>query len=207
MRPSAILALFLVAFAVFLIVRLPLAPFLTGSLADGFGVANSSGTVWAGRVEGLTYRGRVLGNATLSLRPLALLTGQAVFDVRIHDGPLEGHLRFTSSGNDGFGLGPGRIRAQIQLLMPVLPGLSVAEISIGEILMAPAGCLHSNARVTVPDLALEASLSCRNGQFSLHFDTIAEPVLVALGPVRTLLAREEGGYRLELGLPNEGTGS
>lgn len=207
MRLPARPVLFLAAFAVFLIARLPLAPFLAGGLADGFGFANSSGTLWAGRIEGLSYRGRALGDAVLSLRKLPLFGGRAIFDVRMSDGPVEGDFTLSPLRNGGFGLGDGRIRAQIHRLLPGLPGLVVAGISLGEIRIGSSGCIRSDARFTVPDLALEAKLLCRDGRLVLFFDAMPEPMLVTLGPVRTLLAREGEGYRLELGLLTGGTES
>jgi hypothetical protein len=74
-RPTVLIALGLLAVAVFVIATLP-ASVVVGRL-ERYGVTADAvgGTVWSGRAQGLATRGKHLGDLQWSLRPGALLSG------------------------------------------------------------------------------------------------------------------------------------
>lgn len=77
-RVRLLVVLFLVALAGFVIVRMPLVFGLqmSGASQAGLSWQAASGTVWSGRLSGVSYAGRQpLGDVALRAKPPALLTG------------------------------------------------------------------------------------------------------------------------------------
>lgn len=87
------LALLFAAFlAVFLLATLPLQLALRGT---GLSARNASGSLWRGRLEAAAWHGLAIGDVTLGLAPLPLLTGARRVDFAT--ATMAGRLRLSGS--------------------------------------------------------------------------------------------------------------
>jgi len=175
--------IFLAALAVWLIVLLPLKTVaIAAGGADRLGYQDVFGTVWNGRVYGLELAGEPVREIALSMRPAALLTGQAAADWLIEDASL--------SGNGRIALGAGRVEVSgASLVVPLSrlaaadwPGMDPGEpvfVRLPRLVFVDGDCRQADGAVRTGALVtlgaaygfegpvLEGGLSCRDGVLAL----------------------------------------
>jgi general secretion pathway protein N len=119
-RALRISILAILAFAIFLLVRLP-ASWVKGFLPPAVTCADVSGTAWNGSCSGFAYNGAALGNLNWELHPLALFRGKVAAFVNFTRGEqfVRGELE-AGRGNDFIARD---LQAQMPLDPPLLPQL------------------------------------------------------------------------------------
>lgn len=95
MSTLRLLIVFAVALAAGLVATAPLSLALGG---DALAARESSGSVWAGRLDGAVLGPLPLGDVEASLDPLRLLTGKASFRLQATGGAAAGRGRVTLGG-------------------------------------------------------------------------------------------------------------
>jgi len=92
MRLRSLLLIFVAAFLVLLVARLPLSVVLARAVPAGGPLAYGGveGTVWDGHVRNVRLRGVPLGDADLALSPLSLVTLSPSLDWRLGGGAVTG---------------------------------------------------------------------------------------------------------------------
>ena len=178
MNTRALVLAFILSLVAVGIARIPMAAVGNWMPLDSAGVSyvRASGTIWDGDVQGLTWRGRALGDAKVALRPLSLLLGQVRLRVAF-DG--KGAL----SGDGALVLGLGRrltvenMSAQLALsdLPVILPLNGTVNLRIAEATFGAKGCRRIDAEIATDTLSrqpaglawsgpvLAGTASCSNG--------------------------------------------
>ncbi len=115
------LVLFGLAFVVALAWMLPLSFVMkrSGAAAHGLAWERVEGTLWTGRLTGLAYGAQPVGEARLSLQPMALFSGVLRYDVDWTGLPGRGRARVS--------IGRGHVEAEqvvVDLVLANLPGLA-----------------------------------------------------------------------------------
>jgi len=163
MSRRALMLSFVLALSASLLATLPLRLIL--GARSGFdpgaldlSVADASGSIWSGRLRSVDWRGQSLGDVSVALDPVALLTG--VLGLRLEmSGFSVGLLRGRRDGID-------HANGELHLAMKDLPGVAV------RLSLADASLLFANGR-------------CRSagGTVQAVVTGIGPPVRVS-GPVR-----------------------
>lgn len=169
-----------------LVVLLPMkAVALMAGGAPRLGYADVFGTVWDGRVYGLTVQGQPVREAVIGVRPAALFAGRLTADIRLEDPDITGSGRVSLApggrwwlddaslsmtlGRAGLGDLPG-LDPQERLFVRVLQ----LELEAGQCRQA-VGTARSGALVSLASRhglvgpALIGELSCREGALVLTF--------------------------------------
>ena len=119
-RGIRISLLAILAFAIFLLVRLP-ASWVKGFLPPGVTCTEIAGTAWDGACSGLAYNGAALGNLNWELHPLALFRGKIAAFVDLSRG--ENFIRGDIEVSRGNRYVAHDLQAQLPLDPPLLPQL------------------------------------------------------------------------------------
>ena len=177
--------------------RIPMAAVGNWMPLDSAGVSymRASGTIWGGDVQGLTWRGRALGDTKVALRPLSLLLGQARLRVA-----FDGKGALSGDGALVLGLA-GRLTienmsAQLALsdLPVILPLNGTINLRIAEATFDTKGCRRVDAEIATDTLSrqpaglawsgplLSGTASCSNGNVmvTLTGDRAPDSVKVAM---------------------------
>ncbi len=154
-----LIALFILVFLCALVARFPLAYALERAGLERAGVSHErvSGTVWSGRVAGLTVMGQPLGRVTLDLQPGALLSGELAYRLA-----FEGE---TGEGRGRIALGPdGTVHVRDL----------VADIDVQSLrrLQPQLRQVPSQLQVTLPHLVLGPDRRCRTAAGQVRTDVL-----------------------------------
>ena len=166
--------LMLLAFA---IVLMPLA-FAHGLAGSPLGRdASAFGPVWNGRLYTASAGPARFERVDVALRPVALLTGQAVFDWQVSDSGARG-AGVAYAGLASAGLRETRLSGTFHALGLPLPGVGADDtlsLEIGELAFTGAGCVQAAGEVRTSALIgiasryevdaplLQGPLSCEGG--------------------------------------------
>jgi general secretion pathway protein N len=171
----------------------------------------ADGSLWAGRVYGLTYRGEPLGNVEVRARASSLFTGVLASDIRFANQGLAGR------GRVGIGLLSGILHGEeIQIRGPVdrLSGLAPllrqstgqVEMVISQITLSPLrgcrqlqGVLETDVLTKLRELdwrgpPVRGNWSCEDGTSTLSFSGEADIDAIE-GQLRL---RPDRSYRLDV---------
>jgi len=182
MSARTLAVIFAVCFLVLAAVSLPLSAVVAtlGFESRGITYSRAEGTLWSGRIHGLAWRGRDLGDAALTVNPLALLLARV--DARI---TLEGRAgvtgaaHFTLWPNGSLSVRNASLSADVAALPIVLPLTGSLRVEIAHADFARRGCravdanLQTNALVNRPaglnwqGPILSGTARCENGTLTL----------------------------------------
>jgi hypothetical protein len=184
MRKLFFLLLFIGSLIAAAIAFTPLGFVLSQSGLDkaGAGWAKVDGSISNGRISGLYIQNQPVGDVTLKLRPLSLLSLAPVYDVQWGGagGRGTGIVRLSRAAIDASELRAQQDIGAIEALMaPVRAIGGSIRIADGTFKLTRAGCESASGRVTTDALAraaeqygksfnaLEGSISCDAGRFLL----------------------------------------
>lgn len=164
--------LFIAVWIVLVLVLAPLSLMLrwTGALAHGLAAERISGSIWNGRLKGLSFRGMSLGEAKVALDPLGVFLGGGRFKFEL-TGPVQadGVARFHGTS------------------------LGLLDLDLAGPASALAGQLPLDARLTLSDADIEfRSGQCRRGRGDVRLDQVRIGGVRAEGLVLQGAARCDG---------------
>ncbi len=121
MRAALLIFVFALAFLAGAVARFPLSAALSlgGARAEGLDWRAAEGTVWSGRVRGLTVRDYPLGDASLSLSPLSLLTLSPAADVALAGPEANGRARIVLTPGGAARLSDGQASLRLSELTAI----------------------------------------------------------------------------------------
>lgn len=105
------------------------------------------GTVWNGRISNLSYGPQALGDANLSLQPMALLRGRLQYRLELNGSAIsgDGHL-FVSTGQ--FGARDVNVTARIEQLVGLNDAVraagGTAQLRNGAMIIADNSCVSTD---------------------------------------------------------------
>lgn len=192
-------ALLIAALVVMILILAPVS-LLTGAMAGSgrLGVASAKGTVWAGRLQGVTLAGSPIGDLKVGLSPLSLLIGQLRLGLR--KTPVADTRAVLLQGGRGNGVEGLNLRMPVDFTSAGLPLSGVAAFTEVAGVFREARCVRAQGRVQLilagegplRGAVLSGAPACRSGVWSA---TLVGPV--ADGQA-TLVARVDGQGRYQL---------
>lgn len=181
-----------------LLASVPLGLVLGARAAEaGLSAERVSGTIWAGKLQGASFRGLAVGDVNVGLNPLALLLGQ----VRLGFSSAEarGAMRLAPQGIAFRGIG---LTASTAVVAPGLPLSGTAELSDFDLDLIGGACRGAGGMVRLSDLALDGvplpglvlsgTPVCAEGAVRLPLTGQAQGIDVQA----ELVARASGAYQL-----------
>lgn len=193
-----------VLIAILVLMTVILAPvgLLAGAVAGSshVGVSSAKGTVWAGRLNGVTIAGNPVGDLKVGLSPLSLMTGQVRLGLRRT--PVGDARVVLLKGERATGVEGLNLRTPIDFTAAGLPFRGIVAFTDVIGVFRQERCLRAQGRIQLTlagdgplrGVVLSGEPVCRSGVWST---TLAGPV--ADGEV-TLVARIDGKghYQLEM---------
>ncbi len=180
LRIGAITLAFLIAAIAMLPLRMAWA---TGPQSSDLAIASIDGTVWSGRIAGVSWRGHALGAFDTSLSPADLLP-QPALHLTAGTGPLKSAL-LRASG-DALIITRADIRMDVASLAPALAANATVRISNGEITLQRGICTTASGRIdapAIPEIGLPVftgALSCDRGVLLARLASTAGDVVLEL---------------------------
>lgn len=184
MRKLLLLLIFIVALIAAAVAFTPLGFVLSQSGLDraGIGWAKVDGSISNGRISGLYIQNQPVGDVTLKLRPMSLLSLSPTYDVQWGGagGRGTGVVKLTRSAVDASELRAQQDISSIEaLIAPVRAIGGSVRVSDGAVKVTRAGCESASGSVSTDALtrvaeqygktvsALDGSISCDAGRFLL----------------------------------------
>lgn len=142
MRRRSMLTLFCLVLAVGLAVRLPLSVAVGIAVPErlALGYRTAIGTVWSGRLEGVTLAQHLLGDITLALRPWPLFAGRLSADWTLDRAGLEGRGRIARGLGGDTKLRDTDIAGQVAELPTLVPLTGRFSLRSGHVHWGADGC-------------------------------------------------------------------
>jgi len=208
MRSRILAAVFAACFLVLLAASIPLSAVVSALKPEAHGLAYSraEGTLWDGRIHGLVWRGRDLGDAVLTVHPLSLLLGRMNVEIAL-DGRsgVRGAGIFTLWPNGSFAVRNASLSADVAALPVVLPLKGSFSIDIRKAAFSKTGCqavdagLQTNALVDRPagldwqGPVLAGDAICENGTLTLPLSGGGGAELITV----TMSLAGDGSFRVQ----------
>jgi len=156
-----------------------------GAAAPGAGlsVASVDGTIWAGRITGVVWRGQALGDFDTSLS-LADLLPQPAIRLANGTGPLRTALVRASSGSQS--ISEADIRLPLRTLAPQLNADGRIRISDAALDLRGETCATASGRIDIPAIpslglpATTGTLACENGALLARLSSEAGDAVLAV---------------------------
>lgn len=201
MSRRALTLCFLAAMALSLLVCLPLPLALdTTRPAAHFRADEATGTLWHGHLRRVHWHGQPLGDITLKLQPLPLLTGAR--RVRL----LGDTLSLTLLRGRMWGMEDGKGSVFFERLDAAAPLSARISMQDASVTFTDRGCRNAGGVVQVmlefnagslPAIALTGRLACagQSARLVLAPDPDAPPPAIALEAI--LQIEQDGSYRLQ----------
>ena len=208
MRTLLFLILFVLVLLGALVATTPLGFILqqSGIGSVGFGWAKVDGTLVKGRISGFYVGTQPLGDITLELRPMSLLTLQPTYDIQWGGAGGRGTGVLTISQNKLTGR-EIRMQQEISALEGLDPAVRMMggslRLSVGMFVMTQSGCEDASGTLSTDTLSTLAA------QYGRQFGTISGPVSCEAGGFAVDMSGEsEVGDRVDIDakayLPNGG---
>ena len=206
MTAQRLAAIFCAVFFAMLIARLPLAVPLALIDAPQLTSTRAVGSVWDGQIQGLAWRGRVLGDAAVRVRPLMLLLGRADIDGALAGSAVTGAGRITLWPNASTEVRDAVLTADVAMLPLVLPLKGTLTIDARRLAFGDEGCRAVDASVTTDTLAkstagiswqgpvLAGNITCTAGTLMVPLAGTAGNDSVAV----TLQLSADGGFQVKV---------
>ena len=149
MRRRNMIALFCLVFAAGLIARLPLSVAVGIAVPDRLALRfrTAVGTVWDGRLEGVSLAQHFLGDLTIFLRPLPLLSGRLSVDWRIDRPGLQGAGRMIRSLGGDIRLRGIDLDGRVSDLPTLIPLSGQVGLQSAHFHWAADGCQAAGGRI------------------------------------------------------------
>lgn len=191
MRKLLLLILFVVMLIVGVFAFTPLGFVLGQSGASGLGVgwAKADGTLMKGRISGLYVGTQPIGDVSLELRPLSLLSLRPSYDIQWGGAGGQGTAVLTLSRSALIG-DDVRMRQEIGALEGLDPAVRAMggslDISDGAFRLTQTGCSDASGRLSTNTLSTLAAqygrqfgeiagpISCENGAFVIAMEGSSE---------------------------------
>ncbi len=156
MSARGLSAIFFAAFAVFITFTLPITVVVSWFNLERLGVSygRAEGTVWAGSVENVAWRGVSLGDVQFAFRPSALLLGRASISVEVDgSGALAGGAIIERGMGKLFRVRDAVLTAQVDQLPVLVPVSGSVALNIIEATFDTGGCRSVDADLQTDALA------------------------------------------------------
>ena len=189
MRRLLLLIIFVVVLLGGVIAFTPLGFILSQSGAGGLGVgwAKADGTLMKGRISGLYTGTQPIGDVTLELRPLSLLTLRPSYDIQWGGAGGQGTAVLTIS-RTALIAQDIRMRQEIGALEGLAPAVRAMggslDVNDGAFRLTQAGCQSASGQLSTNTLATLAA------QYGRQFGEIAGPVSCENGAFVLLMEGE-----------------
>jgi hypothetical protein len=182
MSARTLAVIFASCFFVLAAVSLPLSAVVGALGLESRGITYSrvEGTLWSGRLHGLAWRGRDLGDAVLTVNPLTLLLARVQVEIALEGRTgVTGAGRFTLWPNGSLSVRNAWLSADVAALPVVLPLTGNLRVDIAHADFTRAGCrtvdahLQTNALVNRPaglnwqGPVLSGTARCEDGTLTL----------------------------------------
>jgi len=214
MSAQALGALFVATFTLVLLATLPLSLVIAtvGATRHDFSYERVSGTLWAGTVQGLRWRGMDLGEARFGFRPLALAFGRFGMDVVLTGKGAVTGQGFIALTPRGIFIRDLSVTADVRALPLVLPLTGNVSIDVARAEVGRAGCrvldgaVQTDALVNRPaGLAwrgpvLSGPVGCNDGAIVIPLKGEAGAEVVAV--MMTLARDGTFGIRIDASTPD-----
>ncbi len=198
MRTLFLLIVLVVSVIIALIWTVPLEVALRQAGVGGAGVgwANVEGTIRKGRINGLFTPGQAIGDISMELRPLSLLTLSPVYDVQWGGAGGRGSGTAKISGTKLI-LSDIRMVQQVSaiegLAMPVRAVGGTLELRGGSATLTQEGCSAASGQLTTDVLSRAAQ------QYGREFGSLAGPLSCQDGAFQVELeGQSQAGDRVDL---------
>lgn len=214
MSARALAGLFVACFVLVVIATFPLSVAVRAVDAPGRAVsfARVSGTIWNGRIDGLSWRGHDLGAAHIVFRPLSLLVGRLGLDVALDGGGMISGSGFIGLKPAGLVVSDLTLSADVAALPILMPLSGQVALDVGRADLTRNGCRAAEGSVRTDALVhrpaglpwkgpvLAGPITCANGAIVIPMrgDTEAGPIAVAL----TLARDGTFGVQVDARAPN-----
>lgn len=149
MRRRSMLALFCLVLAVGLGARLPLSVAVGIAVPERLALSYRAviGTVWNGRLEGVTLAQHFLGDITLALRPWSLFAGRLSSDWTLDRAGLEGRGRMTRGLGGDIRLREIELDGRVSDLPTLISLTGRFGLQAGHVHWGADGCRSAGGRV------------------------------------------------------------
>jgi hypothetical protein len=193
------------AFAIAAIGMIPLRAALgITSTPKGLAIANATGTIWNGRIIGVSWHGIALGDFDVAISPLDLLSTPALH-LDNGSGPLRSAV-LRSSDTD-LHVSDANITVRIADMIRSAPSDLAARIANGSLTLNNGRCTHATGRLDMPAAmsvglpALTGSFACDQGVIVAQLSSDAGQITLELGPALDRVAYRSAPPTLEIALP------
>lgn len=196
-------AALLLAFALAAIVMFPLRMAWAAAPPAGLGVAGIHGTIWAGRLTGVSWRGADLGDFDVSMSPFDLLPAPAL---RLTNGTGVLKQAVLRGAGDRIDIADAELTFPLAALSPLAPPDLAAQINGGAVTLADGQCTSAAGKIALPAApslglpAFNGALACDKGLILAQLESTAGNLMLELSSGFERISVRSASPPLELAL-------